>query len=229
MLLPGDGKKSKDWKQNNMELRKNLGKEKTKGGFWKYFAIFFCSYCLQEVIRERSNGLMQKSCGCVFNQLVSEGKKGSKNPAYSHGGKGTRLYKIWDGMKQRILNPNSNSYSNYGGREISICPEWAESYIVFRDWALNNGYQENLTIDRKNPDGNYEPINCRWITREENSRYKRTTILTDKNIIEIRKKYIPYKYTAKMLSKEYGVGVGQIFRIVCFKCWKQVKEVEKGK
>lgn len=83
---------------------------------------------------------------------------------YKHGFFGTKLYNVWASIKTRCLNPKSQAYKNYGGRGITICPEWAESYIVFRDWALNNGYKDNLQIDRKNTNGNYEPTNCNFIT-----------------------------------------------------------------
>lgn len=67
-------------------------------------------------------------------------------------------------MKSRCTNPNHNSYHRYGGRGIYICSEWLHSYDAFEEWANNNGYTENLTLDRINPDGNYEPSNCRWTT-----------------------------------------------------------------
>ena len=82
-----------------------------------------------------------------------------------------RLYKIWTGMKNRCSRKSQRApYKYYGARGISVCPEWRISYQAFRSWALSNGYQENLVIDRKDNDGNYEPSNCQWITRSEHSR-----------------------------------------------------------
>jgi hypothetical protein len=87
---------------------------------------------------------------------------------YIHGMYRTRIYKIWRCMKGRVLNPNSEVYHRYGGRGITLCDEWHE-FIPFMNWALSHGYAENLVLDRENNDGNYEPSNCRWITRKENS------------------------------------------------------------
>ena len=80
----------------------------------------------------------------------------------------SRLWGIWKGMKSRCKNP----VKYYGERGISVCSGWM-SFISFRDWALSHGYADNLTIERMDPDGNYEPTNCEWITRSENSRRAR--------------------------------------------------------
>ena len=82
-----------------------------------------------------------------------------------------KLYKVWCGIKQRCFNPHSNRYKNYGGRGISICDEWKNSFETFCKWALENGYKEGLSIDRIDHEKNYEPSNCRWtdeITQQNN-------------------------------------------------------------
>ena len=76
-------------------------------------------------------------------------------------------------MKTRCYNPKFIYYNNYGGRGIKICDEWLNDFGKFYDWTINNGYKEGLTIDRINNDGNYEPSNCRWITRAEQNRNQR--------------------------------------------------------
>lgn len=85
-----------------------------------------------------------------------------------HGESGTRLHGIWCGMRARCNTPTSTGYDRYGERGIKVCSEW-DSYTVFRDWALANGYEAELTIDRIDSKGNYFPSNCRWVTVAENS------------------------------------------------------------
>jgi len=85
-----------------------------------------------------------------------------------HGGCGTRLYRIWKDMRRRCNNPNRPDYSRYGGRGITVCAEW-DDFAVFRDWAEASGYNDALTIDRIDNDGNYTPGNCRWVTIQRQS------------------------------------------------------------
>ena len=89
-----------------------------------------------------------------------------------------KLYYVWAGMKSRCSNPNHVAYEYYGARGIRVCSEWngSNSYPVFKKWALSNGYKEGLAIDRINVDGNYEPLNCRWVTQEIQNENKRLNI-----------------------------------------------------
>lgn len=80
-----------------------------------------------------------------------------------------RLNHIYQNMKYRCNNSNYHHYKNYGGRGIKVCDEWLNRFEAFYKWSIENGYEDNLTIDRINNDGNYEPSNCQWITREENT------------------------------------------------------------
>lgn len=78
----------------------------------------------------------------------------------------TRLYRIWRGMKRRCYTDSATGYKQYGGRGIGVCAEW-QDFASFRQWSIENGYSDELTIDRIDNDGNYEPDNCRWVTQKE--------------------------------------------------------------
>lgn len=98
---------------------------------------------------------------------------------YIHNGtykwKHKRIEHIFRGMKERCYNPNDKSYRWYGAKGIKICDEWLDNPLSFEEWSLANGYKDNLSIDRKNENKNYCPENCRWITFNDNSKYKSTT------------------------------------------------------
>lgn len=113
-----------------------------------------------------------RSCGCLTYERMTQ-----DNPNYKHGLSSTRLRRIWTSMKTRCYNPKSNSYSGYGGRGITICDEWRSDFETFYAWAIENGYRDDLQIDRKNNDGNYEPSNCKWSNRSEQASNRRTTHL----------------------------------------------------
>jgi len=98
-----------------------------------------------------------------------------------HGLSKTRLYAIWNGMKQRCYRKKGFDWKRYGGKGIKVCKEWHD-FINFYNWAKANGYAENLTIDRINSNGNYEPKNCQWVTRAENS-HRAGIYISDKKIL----------------------------------------------
>lgn len=87
--------------------------------------------------------------------------------------KNARISNVWRGIKARCTNAKHSAYHNYGGRGITVCKQWLESFDVFKSWAVDNGYADDLEIDRIDNNGNYEPSNCHFVSRKENSRNRR--------------------------------------------------------
>jgi len=117
-----------------------------------------------------------KSCGCLRNEEAS--KRISKmNYKHGMGDLTDRLYRIWCGMKSRCNHKSHESWKDYGGRGIRVCDEWKKDFVSFYNWAINHGYTDDLSIDRINVNGNYNPSNCRWADAKTQARNKRNNRL----------------------------------------------------
>ena len=126
----------------------------------------------------RSNKI--KSCGCLRKEkAIILGKNTNLKHNMTH----TRIYRIWISMRNRCYYKKNIAYKNYGGRGITIYEEWKDDFMNFYNWAINNGYKDDLTIDRIDVNGNYEPNNCRWVDmkqQQNNRRNNRTIIYKNK-------------------------------------------------
>lgn len=150
-----------------------------------------------------------ESCGCKANRIRNA------EPIDK------RIVRIWAGMHTRCYNKNVNFYKNYGGRGIKMCDEWIgeNGCRHFYEWAMKNGYADNLTIDRIDNNGNYEPSNCRWATVEEQSNNKRNSI---------KLLYKGKEVTIKELRYIFGVSKTPIYQAykngrIDFTDWKPPK------
>lgn len=145
-------------------LEKVIGKGSK--GLWK------CRCDCGNIVFATSHDLrfeVKKSCGCFKKDYLSQ-------KSMKHNLTKTRIYKIWVDMKRRCYNSNKIGYCNYGERGIIICDQWKNNFLSFYNWSMQNGYKDDLSIDRINNDGNYEPSNCRWAdrtTQNNNSRHNR--------------------------------------------------------
>lgn len=160
-----------------LDLDHKEQKYNTKGikdGF-KYFYKCQC-ICGKQCIVDRNSLRFKRtqSCGCLKSEIWVETRT-------THNQSKTKLYNVWCGIKRRCYNTHQKSYKNYGAKGIIMCCEWLENFQNFYDWAINNGYKEGLSIDRINPSGNYEPLNCRWIGKKEQACNKTTNVNIEYN------------------------------------------------
>lgn len=119
-------------------------------------------------------------CNTIFMMFACHFYRGD-NPCRCRNlkAKNPRLYRVWENMNARCYTPSASSYKYYGARGISVCNEWRNCYNNFFNWACNNGYADNLSIDRIDVNGSYDPSNCRWATREEQNNNKRDNLMVN--------------------------------------------------
>lgn len=161
------------------------------------------------------NGTSTQCRSCRTSESNKRTKTGNKNNA-THGESKSRLYRIWAGMRSRCETKSSSGFYLYGNRGIKVCEEW-QQFEPFRDWALANGYADNLSIDRIDNNGNYEPANCRWATPKEQANN------TSKS------HYISYKgeiITLSQAAEKYSVNYGTLRNRINNLGWSTEEAIE---
>lgn len=148
-----------------------------------------------------------KSCGCLHIETIT-----------THGMSRTRLSQIWRDMKQRCQNVNNASYESYGGRGIAVCDEWQE-FVPFYNWAVANGYNDTLTIDRIDNDKGYSPDNCRWATQKEQANNRHSN-----NLIT----FMGETLTLTQWSEKTGMGCQTLYERIFIRGWSIEKALTQS-
>ena len=151
----------------------------TQSGYRNIMWHCVCDCGNEKIVRGKSLVYgVSRSCGCLQKEELSD-------RASKHHGFGTRLYSIWNSMRQRCNNQNHRAFCNYGGRGIKVCNEW-DDFAAFRDWAYESGYRDDaargeLTLDRIDVNGDYSPENCRFADMKQQAENRRDSIIVEHN------------------------------------------------
>lgn len=185
----------------------NAGKSKYGGRLW--LCECECGNKITVQTAQLNNG-RKRSCGCLQKEKASEivllaHKANQKYEVSST----SSLYSRWSNMLRRCTDSKDKCFNSYGGRGIRVCDEW-QDFNNFADWAMANGYKKNLSIDRINVNGNYEPSNCRWVSMKEQGNNKQNT------------KYYEYngeKKTLSQWSECYNINYKLLYERVVIEHW----------
>lgn len=173
--------------------------------------IYACGTCGEEKLIERSQA--SRSNGCDKCSHVKHGM--SRQNAIGP------MYRLWQRIIERCYNAECDNYYRYGGRGISVLPEWRASFKRFRSWCLLNGYRPDLQIDRIDVNGNYTPDNCRFVTCQVNSQNRRSTKLTPDDVRAIR--MLSWSGAIqKDVAEAFGVSRSTVGNIMAWKSWSNV-------
>ena len=167
---------------------------------WNYKIKVTCPTCSQDrtILCRRENEITDcRKCAAVK-------RKAKREWNLIHGESQTPLYAVWASMKRRCLSPKQQSYRHYGGRGISVCQQWIDSWESFRDWALANGYEKGKHLDRTENNGNYEPQNCRWVDKFVSARNRRSSVI-DQRMLGIIKELHRQGYKQKDMAYVFGL------------------------
>lgn len=172
-----------------------------------------CKKCKKEYEVDPNKLQYRKHCGCMRGDTIAM-IEASKYP---------RLARIFRHMMARCHTPSNVDYYNYGARGVTVCEEWRNDRNAFCKWALENGYADNLSIERIDSSKGYSPDNCKWANAEEQGRNTRRVKMTLEGAKEIRVKYKsnPCGKQVKLLASEYGVSDATIYLIIQNKTWKE--------
>lgn len=149
--------------------KKIIGKD-SRGNY-----IWYCECSCGNTVNVTATALItgrKKSCGCLRRENAKEKIEKAIDSTRTHGKSNTRLYHIWKDMIRRTINPNRSNYKRYGGRGIEVCSEWKTSFESFYNWSMKNGYNDTLSIDRKDNNKGYSPDNCQWTNKTEQANNK---------------------------------------------------------
>lgn len=192
---------------NGFEVIKDLGKP-NKGA---RRVIVKCKICKKLKEGQVQNFKIALSCGCLKGKTIVCSYK------HSH----ERLFRIYKNMLARCYDTKHKSYHNYGNLGILVCKEWKNNPDLFCEWALENGYKFNLSIDRIDGKKGYKPDNCRWVTVTEQNRNARTNVLNEEIVKLIRIDHFN-GLSIKDLMKKYNVKRGSISQVINNRIWKEV-------
>lgn len=189
-------------------------KEKLEG---KIIGIYTILYECQDLYSDghKQYCVQCNICGKKFFKKLADIKKAKKCIHMRNSWNNRRIGRIFIGMLDRCYNSKEKAYRWYGAKGIKVCDEWLQNPKFFEDWALNNGYQDNLTIDRKDENKDYSPENCRWVTISDNSKYKSTTKIIEVNGV---------KHTGREWASILNLGTNTINKMLRNYPEEQVQE-----
>ena len=198
-----------------------LGRAPTHGhraGF-RYYTRCDCG---EEKIRRTDTIKTYKRCRMCAYKANGDRTRGKARPELTkHGGVGTRLYRIWAGVKYRAKDTRPE-HRRLAYRHVDMHEPW-DDFAVFKDWAMANGYADDLTIDRIDNAKGYHPDNCRWATRAVQSQNRAMCKFTAESVIEVRKRYADGE-TLTELAREYETHTSAVYKIVNGKRWKNIEQ-----
>lgn len=157
---------------------------------------------------------LTRSCGCLVN---------APGHGVTHGGRYTRLYRTWRGMRSRCEKPADKDFCRYGAVGIKVCDEWSGSFAAFRAWAHANGYADDLLIDRIDPTLGYQPSNCRWLTPAESSRHTRAVKLSMDDARKIRTLAAGGE-SHTSIARRFGVSRSNVSQICEGRQWREASQ-----